>query len=124
MTTAQTSNPTNTAIDAPRSDLRLSSIASAGVVYSLGLNWLMSERSRRQQRAVLADLALQRPAVSALTFAAVYLTAASLLMLTTAALSMLVISLAGSWSSQLAMAFGITGVATRMLLVLRSLWQS
>ncbi len=124
MTTAQTSNLAYPASDGPRSDLRLASIASAGVVYSLGLNWLMSERSRRQQRAIVVDVALQRPAVSALTFAAVYLTAASLLMLTTAALSMLVIWLAGSWSSQLAMAFGMTGVATRMILVLRSLWQS
>lgn len=124
MTTAQRSNLAHTAIDAPRSDLRLASIANAGVVYSLGLNWLMSERSRRQQRAALVVLAHRRPAVSALTFAAVYLAAASLLMMTTAALSMLVISLAGNWSSQLAIAFGMTGMATRMLLVLRSLWQS
>ena len=124
MTAAKLSTHASTANDAPQSDLRLASIANAGVVYSLGLNWLMSEPSRRQQRAALAGLAQQRPAVSVLTFAAVYLAAASLLMMSTAALSMLVISLAGSWSSQLAIAFGVTGAAIRMLLVLRSLWQS
>lgn len=124
MTTVQLSTLSDAVVDAPLSDLRLAPLAAAGIVYSLGLNWLMSERLRRQQRAALVDLARQRPAVSALTFAAVYLIAASVLMLATAALSMLVTTLAGGWSNQLAIAFGMTGVATRMLLVLRSLWQA
>ena len=115
MTTAHQSKGLSATASQP-----LASIARAGVTYSLGLNWLMSEHSRSQQRSALSELADRRPAVSALTFAAAYLSSAGLLMLATAALSMLFASLTG-WGNQLAAVIGMSGVAARMVLVLRSL---
>lgn len=108
---------------ASRSPRPLASIALAGIVYSLGLNWLMNEGPRRRQRAELHDLARRRPASSALTFALVYLCATGLTMVALMGLSLAVVALAGAWSSQFAVMAGAAGVVTRMLLVLRSLWQ-
>ena len=119
MTIARLLNKLNAAGSRP-----LTSIATAGIAYSLGLNWLMSEHSRCQQRCALSEIAERRPAVSALTFAVAYLLAACLLMLATAALSMLFASLAGAWSNPLTVLIGVSGIAARMMLVLRSLRQT
>jgi len=111
-------------LDAPVRTAALAPVATAGLVYSLGLNWLMSESERRRRRAQLVELSARRPAASALTFALVYLVAAMLWMLASYSLSAIVVSFAGSWSSQLGLIAGAASIATRMLLVLRSLWQS
>jgi len=94
----------------------LITMAAAGAMQSLGLFRLLTERSRREQRAALAELVANRPAASALTFTTFYVLAMLVSLLVAGAMSLIIAVLIGGWVGNMAVTASAGLVLIRALM--------